>query len=51
MTERRYTVMFEPGEEGGYVATCPALPAPVTEGDTLNEAGDANRGYLESTIL
>lgn len=50
--EYRYTVLFEPAEEGGYVATCPALPGLVTEGDTLDEARemvkDAIRGYLES---
>ena len=47
-----YTVLFEPAEEGGYVATCPALPGLVTEGDTLAEARemarDAIRVYLES---
>ena len=52
MSEYLYTVLFEPAEEGGYVATCPALPGLVTEGDTLNEARemvrDAIRGYLES---
>jgi antitoxin HicB len=52
MSEYRYTVLFEPAEEGGYVATCPALPGLVTEGDTLEEARamvrDAIRGYLES---
>jgi hypothetical protein len=36
--EYSYTVIFEPTEEGGYVVTCPALPGPVTEGDTLEEA-------------
>ena len=50
--EYTYTVLFEPAEEGGYVATCPALPGLVTEGDTLEEASamakDAIRGYLES---
>lgn len=48
----RYTVLFEPVEEGGYVVTCPALPGLVTEGETLEEAramaADAIRGYLES---
>lgn len=52
MSELRYTVLFEPAEEGGYVVTCPALPGLVTEGDTLDEARemarDAIRGYLES---
>jgi antitoxin HicB len=50
--EHRYTVLFEPAEEVGYVATCPALPGLVTEGDTLAEAramaSDAIRAYLES---
>ena len=52
MSERHYTVLFVPAEEGGFVATCPALPGLVTEGDTLAEARervrDAIRGYLES---
>ena len=55
MTERRYTVLFEPVEEGGFVASCPALPGLVTEGDTLEEARemvkDAIRGYLESLAM
>jgi predicted RNase H-like HicB family nuclease len=55
MTERRYTVLFEPAEEGGFVVTCPALPGLVTEGDTLEEARemarDAIRGYLESLTM
>jgi predicted RNase H-like HicB family nuclease len=50
--EYRYTVVYEPAEEGGYVVTVPALPGLVTEGDTLEEARamaeDAIRGYLES---
>jgi antitoxin HicB len=49
--EYRYTVLFEPAEEGGYVITCPALPGLVTEGNTLEEAramaADAIGGYLE----
>ena len=50
--EYRYTVLFEPAEEGGYVVTCPALPGLMTEGDTLDEARamakEAIVGYLES---
>lgn len=50
--EHRYTVVFEPAEEGGYVVTVPALPGLVTEGESLEEARamaqDAIRGYLES---
>ncbi len=48
----RYTVLFEPAEEGGYVVTCPSLPGLVSEGDTLEEARanavEAIRGYLEA---
>ena len=50
--EYRYTVLFEPAEEGGFTVTCPALPGLVTEGDSLEEAremaADAIRGYIES---
>ena len=50
--EYRFTVLYEPAEEGGYVVTCPALPGLVTEGETLEEARemarDAIRAYLES---
>jgi len=52
VADRRYTVLFEPAEEGGYVVTCPALPGLVTEGDTIEEARemarDAIRAYVES---
>ena len=34
----KYTAIFEPAEEGGYVVTVPALPGCVTEGDTFEEA-------------
>lgn len=51
-SEYRFTVIFEPAAEGGYVVTCPALPRLVTEGDSLAEARkmarDAIRAYLES---
>jgi antitoxin HicB len=48
----RYTVLFEPADEGGYTVTCPSLPGLVTEGDTIEEAranaAEAIRGYLEA---
>ena len=54
MAEYSYTVLFEPAEEGGYVAFCPALPGLVTEGDTYEEAHErvteAIEGYLESLV-
>ena len=49
--EYSYTVLFEPSPDGGYVVTCPALPAVITQGETLEEARsmarDAIRLYLE----
>jgi len=48
----KYTAIFEPAEEGGYVVYVPALPGCVTEGDTLEEAmemvKDAISGYIAS---
>ena len=48
----KYTVVFEPAEEGGYVAYVPSLPGCVTEGDSLEEAmemvKDAISGYIVS---
>jgi predicted RNase H-like HicB family nuclease len=48
----KYTVIFEPAEEGGYVVHVPALGGLVTEGDTLKEATlmakDAIKGYIET---
>jgi predicted RNase H-like HicB family nuclease len=50
--EYKFTVLFEPAEEGGYVVRCRALPGLVTGGDTLEEARAmaeaAIRPYLES---
>ena len=55
MNNRAYTytlVLDRDVEAGGYVATCPALPGVVTEGETVEKtiemAKDAVRGYLES---
>ncbi len=48
----KYTVIFEPAEEGGYVVHVPSLPGCVTEGNTLEEATemvkDAISGYIAS---
>jgi len=52
--EYKYTVIFEPAEEGGYVVHVPALPGLVTEGDTLEEAKERAKEaiacYLESLL-
>ena len=48
--KHRYTVIFEPLEEGGYAVHVPLLPGCVTEGNTFEEATahakDAIEGYL-----
>ena len=45
-----YTVIFEPAEEGGYVASVPVLPGCLTQGDTFEETvkmvKDAIKAYL-----
>jgi len=49
----KYTAIFEPAQEGGYVVTVPTLPGCATQGETFEEAvemiKDAIRGYL--TVL
>ncbi|MBI5701633.1 type II toxin-antitoxin system HicB family antitoxin [Candidatus Saganbacteria bacterium] len=46
----KYSAVFEPAEEGGYVVTIPALPGCVTQGETFEEAKamakDAIKGYI-----
>ena len=46
----KYTAIFEPAEEGGYVVSVPALPGCVTQGETFEEAHqmaqDAIAGYI-----
>lgn len=46
----KYTVVFEGADEGGYVASVPALPGCLSQGDTFEEAvkmiKDAISGYL-----
>ena len=54
MRKLRYTVIFEPQPEGGYVVSVPALPGCVTEGGSLREArrmaSDAIQAYCESLL-
>ena len=50
----RYTVILEQEADGGYVATVPALPGCVSQGDTRDEAMKNIRGaadlYIEDCI-
>jgi hypothetical protein len=47
VAERSYTVLYEPAEEGGYVAFVPALPGLVTEGDTYEQTRDRVKEAIE----
>ena len=46
----KYTAIFEPADEGGYVVYVPSLSGCVTQGDTFEEAQamvkDAIGGYI-----
>lgn len=46
----KYTVVFEPADEGGYAASVPALPGCFSQGETFEEAvrmiKDAISGYI-----
>ena len=52
MKAYEYTVIFEPAEEGGYLAHVPALNGLTTQGETLDEAvemvKDAIKCFLET---
>jgi predicted RNase H-like HicB family nuclease len=51
MVARKFTVLLEPAEEGGYVVKCLELPV-ASEGETKEEAlkniTEAIEGYLEA---
>ena len=36
----KYTVIFEPAKEGGYVVSVPALPGCVSQGETFEQASE-----------
>lgn len=46
----KYSAIFLPAEEGGYIVSIPSLPGCTTQGDTFEEAAlmikDAISGYL-----
>jgi predicted RNase H-like HicB family nuclease len=49
-----YTVVIRAGNEGGYVATVPALPGCVSQGQTrrqtLRHAKEAIEAYIEALL-
>jgi antitoxin HicB len=38
MKERKYTIVLDPEDGGGYAVTVPALPGCFTQGSTVEEA-------------
>ncbi len=50
MREYRFTVFFEPLEEGGYNVIVPAIPEICTSGKTLDEARDMARDAIRCFI-
>jgi predicted RNase H-like HicB family nuclease len=49
MNHRKYTIIYEPAEEGGFYAHIPALDV-TTEGDTLDEAKEMARDAIENSL-
>ena len=49
MAYRKYTVIYEPAEEGGFYAHIPALEI-TTEGETLDEAKEMARDAIDNTL-
>lgn len=47
----KYTAIFEPAEEGGYVVTVPSLPGCFTEGDSLEEAMEMVKDAISAYIV
>ena len=54
MTTHRYTVILDREADGGFHASCPALPGCHSQGDTLDETlqnvREAIEVYLESLV-
>ena len=48
--EFRYTAVFEPAEEGGYIVTFPAIPGLATQGETMDEARAMPRRRREGWV-
>jgi antitoxin HicB len=48
--EFSYTVVFEPGAEGGFIASVPAFAGLTIQGDTLQEARTMARQAIEECL-
>ena len=47
----KYRVYLEPDEEGIFVATCPALPGCVSQGNTRTEATENIKEAIEAYLI
>jgi len=46
-THGSFTAIFERGEGGWWVATCPEVPGAITQGETIEEARENLRDAIE----
>lgn len=46
----KYTVIFEPAEEGGYVVHVPILPGCTTQGETFEDAKEMAKDAIKTYI-
>ena len=51
MGELTYTIQIEPAEEGGFIASVPALPGCHTQGETLEETVANIREAIEGFLV
>lgn len=49
--DNELTIVFEPGEEGGFTAYIPEVPGAISEGETVEEARDMVLDALHEITL
>jgi predicted RNase H-like HicB family nuclease len=46
----KFTAVFERGDQGWWVATCPEVPGAITQGRTLEEARDNLKDAIHAML-
>lgn len=46
----KFTAIFEPGEDGWIIATCPEVPGAITQGRTIEEAREMLRDAIHEML-
>ncbi len=46
----KYTAVFEPAEEGGYIVSVPSLPGCFTQGETIKDAQEMAKDAIEGHL-